>query len=177
MQRRNEADCCFLSTQRRERTCRAVLRAGAQDRIATGDVRRRRALRRQGYRILGQGAERDPDPRRRQPNVLDAMISSAVHEVDMQARRGAVLAIPLLCNGDVPGRFGGESVPLPAEKAICGNANLSTFDERTRGMYFIIVGGAAPAATVAQVRQSQSNPYETQCVRRGYRLFRQRLYG
>ena len=45
---------------------------------------------------------------------------------------------------------------LPAEQAICGNANLSKLDEQTAGMYFIIVGSGAPQATVSQVKASQS---------------------
>jgi len=43
---------------------------------------------------------------------------------------------------------------LPAEQAICGNANLSRLDEQTAGMYFLIVG-SAPAATVTQVKAAQ----------------------
>ena len=44
---------------------------------------------------------------------------------------------------------------LPAEIAICGNANLSHLDEQTTGMYFLIVGSGAPAATVATVKTQQ----------------------
>ncbi len=44
---------------------------------------------------------------------------------------------------------------LPAEKAICGNANLGSLDERTTGMYFLIIGSGAPASTVAQVKDAQ----------------------
>lgn len=44
---------------------------------------------------------------------------------------------------------------LPAEKTICANANLSSLDERTAGMYFIIVGGGAPTDIIAQVKDSQ----------------------
>lgn len=52
--------------------------------------------------------------------------------------------------------FDCRSAMLPAEKAICANANLSGLDERTAGMYFIIVGGGAPADIIAQVKDSQS---------------------
>lgn len=45
---------------------------------------------------------------------------------------------------------------LPAEKAICGNANLSALDDSTAGMYFLILGSGAPAATIARVKQAQS---------------------
>lgn len=44
---------------------------------------------------------------------------------------------------------------LAAEEAICGNENLSRLDEQTAGMYFIIVGSGAPAATIKQVKASQ----------------------
>jgi len=44
---------------------------------------------------------------------------------------------------------------LPAEVAICGNANLSRLDEQTSGMYFLIVGSGAPAATISLVKTQQ----------------------
>lgn len=44
---------------------------------------------------------------------------------------------------------------LAAEEAICGNSNLSRLDEQTAGMYFIIVGSGAPAATISMVKASQ----------------------
>lgn len=44
---------------------------------------------------------------------------------------------------------------LPAEQAICGNANLSRLDEQTAGMYFLIVGSGAPASTISQVKAAQ----------------------
>jgi uncharacterized protein len=47
------------------------------------------------------------------------------------------------------------SATLPAEKTICGNGNLSGLDDRTAGMYFLIVGSGAPAGTIAQVEQAQ----------------------
>jgi uncharacterized protein len=43
---------------------------------------------------------------------------------------------------------------LPAEIAICGNANLGQLDEQTAGMYFLIVG-SAPSSTVATVKAAQ----------------------
>lgn len=45
---------------------------------------------------------------------------------------------------------------LPAEKAICGNSNLGSLDERAAGMYFLIIGSGAPTATIARVKQAQS---------------------
>lgn len=45
---------------------------------------------------------------------------------------------------------------LPAEKTICGNANLSKLDEQTAGMYFLIVGSGAPQATMNGVKASQA---------------------
>lgn len=51
--------------------------------------------------------------------------------------------------------FDCRSAMLPAEKTICANANLSSLDERTAGMYFIIVGSGAPADQVGQVKDSQ----------------------
>lgn len=50
---------------------------------------------------------------------------------------------------------------LPAEVAICGNANLSRLDEQTTGMYFLIVGSGAPAATVALVKTQQGKFLQT----------------
>jgi uncharacterized protein len=52
--------------------------------------------------------------------------------------------------------FNCQRATLPAEKAICGDANLSSLDERTTGMYFLIIGSGAPAATVAEVKDGQS---------------------
>jgi uncharacterized protein len=46
---------------------------------------------------------------------------------------------------------------LPAEETICGNANLGKLDERTSGMYFLILGSGAPQATISRVKKSQSN--------------------
>lgn len=45
---------------------------------------------------------------------------------------------------------------LPAEETICGNANLSKLDEKTAGLYFLIVGSEAAQATIDQVKASQS---------------------
>jgi uncharacterized protein len=44
---------------------------------------------------------------------------------------------------------------LPAEEAVCGNANLSQLDEKTAGMYFLIVGSSPPQDTLSQVTSSQ----------------------
>ena len=45
---------------------------------------------------------------------------------------------------------------LPAEETVCGDANLSKLDEKTAGMYFLIVGSSPPQATLSQVKASQS---------------------
>jgi uncharacterized protein len=45
---------------------------------------------------------------------------------------------------------------MQAESTICENANLNGLDERTAGMYFLIVGSSAPPATVAQVKEAQT---------------------
>lgn len=50
--------------------------------------------------------------------------------------------------------FNCEHALLPAEQAICGNANLSKLDEQTAGMYFLIVG-SAQGQTVAEVKAAQ----------------------
>lgn len=50
--------------------------------------------------------------------------------------------------------FNCEHALLPAEQTICGNANLSNLDEKTAGMYFLIVS-SAPASTIAQVKATQ----------------------
>lgn len=44
---------------------------------------------------------------------------------------------------------------IPAERAICGNPNLSQLDARTAGMYFTILGNNLPPARLAQVRNMQ----------------------
>jgi len=51
--------------------------------------------------------------------------------------------------------FNCQHAALPAEIAVCGNANLSRLDEQTAGMYFIIVGSGAPAATISAVKSAQ----------------------
>jgi uncharacterized protein len=91
------------------------------------------------------------------------MISPTAYEIEMQVRRGGVIAFPLLVTAMSlavshvhAASFDCARATLPAEKAICGNANLSSLDERTTGMYFIIVGSDAPAATVAPVKEAQS---------------------
>jgi uncharacterized protein len=45
---------------------------------------------------------------------------------------------------------------LPAERTICGDANLSRLDEQTAGLYFLIVGSGGPADTIARVKTSQT---------------------
>jgi uncharacterized protein len=45
---------------------------------------------------------------------------------------------------------------LPAERTICGDANLSRLDEQTAGLYLLIVGSGGPSATLAGVKTSQS---------------------
>lgn len=57
--------------------------------------------------------------------------------------------------------FNCQQASLPADKAICANSNLSHLDEQTAGMYFTIVGSGAPAATVADVKSSQTKFVQT----------------
>jgi uncharacterized protein len=44
---------------------------------------------------------------------------------------------------------------IAAEKAICGNPNLSQLDARTAGMYFTILGSDLPPSKLAQVKNTQ----------------------
>ena len=44
---------------------------------------------------------------------------------------------------------------LPAEEAVCDNPNLSQLDEKTAGMYFLIVGSSPPQTTLTEVKASQ----------------------
>lgn len=72
---------------------------------------------------------------------------------------GVLLVPPVLAlapGGAEAASFNCQHAMLPAEQAICGNANLSRLDEQTAGMYFLIVGSGATAATIAQVKSSQS---------------------
>ncbi|MGV3491994.1 MAG: lysozyme inhibitor LprI family protein [Devosia sp.] len=74
-----------------------------------------------------------------------------------------VALLPLLVGGGVALQvapvqaqsFNCAHAVLPAEIAICGNANLSRLDEQTTGMYFLIIGSGAPAATIALVKSQQ----------------------
>jgi uncharacterized protein len=71
---------------------------------------------------------------------------------------GVLLVQPLLPLGSgnaEAASFNCQHAMLPAEQAICGNANLSRLDEQTAGMYFLLVGSGAPAATITQVKSSQ----------------------
>ncbi len=71
----------------------------------------------------------------------------------LSASTGALLAIaPTPASA---ASFNCQHALLPAEQAICANANLSRLDEQTAGMYFLIVGSGGPAATIAQVKTSQ----------------------
>ena len=51
--------------------------------------------------------------------------------------------------------FNCQQAVLPAERAICGNANLSRLDEQAAGMYFIIVGSGASQQTLDQIKSMQ----------------------
>jgi uncharacterized protein len=44
---------------------------------------------------------------------------------------------------------------LPAEETVCEDANLGQLDEKTAGMYFLIVGSSRPQPTLDQVKASQ----------------------
>jgi uncharacterized protein len=67
----------------------------------------------------------------------------------------ATAAFPAV-SGASAASFDCRNATLAAEKTICGDANLSSLDERTAGMYFLIVGGGAPPDTIAQVKDVQS---------------------
>lgn len=77
----------------------------------------------------------------------------------LAAISGAVLASAAMLWMPSPARaasFACGRAALPAEKAVCGNANLSGLDDSTAGMYFLILGSGAPAATIARVKQAQN---------------------
>lgn len=68
----------------------------------------------------------------------------------------AAALMGLAASGANAASFNCQRARLPAEKAICRDANLSSLDERTTGMYFLIIGSGARAATVAEVKDAQS---------------------
>ena len=82
--------------------------------------------------------------------------------INMVTRHRGIAPIPLLmtvlisATGANAASFSCRHALLPAEATICGNANLSRLDEQTSGMYFIIVGGGAPASTLSQAKAAQS---------------------
>ena len=70
--------------------------------------------------------------------------------------RLSVLALACLAAGSAgAASFNCAHAFLPAEEAVCGNANLSQLDEKTAGMYFLIVGSGPPQDTLDQVKSSQ----------------------
>lgn len=80
-----------------------------------------------------------------------------VHGVrSLVAASALVSAAGLLSPKAEAASFDCRQASLPAEKAICSDANLGSLDEKAAGMYFLIVGAGRPAATVARVRQMQS---------------------
>lgn len=69
----------------------------------------------------------------------------------------SVLALTCLATGGAEAAsFNCAHAFLPAEQTVCGNANLSKLDERTAGMYFVIVGSDAPQATISQVKTAHA---------------------
>lgn len=74
----------------------------------------------------------------------------------MIMRTSAFILAFLAAAGAQAASFNCAHAMLPAEKTICGDANLNRLDEQTAGMYFLIVGSGAPQTTVETVRQSQS---------------------
>ena len=74
----------------------------------------------------------------------------------MNIRLSIVVFACLAAGGAQAASFNCAHAFLPAEEAICGNANLSKLDEQTAGMYFLIVGSGAPQTTISQVKASQS---------------------
>jgi uncharacterized protein len=79
-------------------------------------------------------------------SVLPVLVSIAIFAAASGARAAA---------------FDCEQATLTAEKAICGDDNLSKLDARTAGMYFTILGSDAPAATIAAVEASQRKFLQT----------------
>lgn len=67
---------------------------------------------------------------------------------------GCVAGYSLMSSPSVAASFNCQHAALPAEVAICGNANLSHLDEQVAGMYFLIVS-SGPATTVTEVKTSQ----------------------
>src|SRR5687768_1711538 len=66
------------------------------------------------------------------------------------------LCIGLLAGGPAAAAsFNCGHAVLAAEEAICADAQLGRLDEQTAGMYFLIAGSGAPAATMQQVKSSQ----------------------
>ena len=43
---------------------------------------------------------------------------------------------------------------LPAEETVCEDVNLGHLDEKTAGMYFLIVGSSPPQPTLDEVKAS-----------------------
>jgi uncharacterized protein len=78
------------------------------------------------------------------------------HPVSVAGSRLSAALVGLAASSANAASFNCQRATLPAEKAICGDANLSSLDERTTGMYFLIIGSGAPAATVAEVKDARS---------------------
>lgn len=78
-----------------------------------------------------------------------------MHELAVVALAAAIAGFAASASPLAAASFDCRRAALPAEKAICGDANLSKLDEQTAGMYFVIIGSGAPDATVRQVKQMQ----------------------
>jgi uncharacterized protein len=67
----------------------------------------------------------------------------------------ATIALP--SSEGVAASFNCGAATTKTEHAICNNAQLSRLDEQTSGMYYTIVGGGPPTATLNQVKSAQRN--------------------
>ena len=67
----------------------------------------------------------------------------------------------LMCDAASAASFDCKKASIAAERAICGNANLSQLDARTAGMFFTILGSDVPASTLGQVKTSQRQFLDT----------------
>ncbi len=87
------------------------------------------------------------------------------HSISARLRQS--LCVLAFCAGVAPASgalaasFNCQHAVLAAEEAICGNANLSRLDDQTAGMYLIIVGSGASAATVSEVKATQRKFIQT----------------
>jgi uncharacterized protein len=73
----------------------------------------------------------------------------------MISRAVAIVLAALAGGAAEAASFNCAHADLPAEETVCGNAKLGMLDERTAGIYFVILGSGAAQATVDEVTSSQ----------------------